>query len=183
MSPPDASPDSATIDRRLRSGFRRIEDWYAADDAVIVGEVEIGAGASVWYGTVVRGDDAKITIGRRVNLQDLTMVHADPGIPLVIEDDVTVGHRAILHCRSIGTGSLIGMGAILLEGVEVGAGSLIGAGAVVAPGTVIPPNSLVRGVPGRVARETTEAERTMILDNVAKYAQNAIDFDARNREP
>ncbi len=176
MLPPD-------IDLRQQSHFLRISqpggDWYCADNAVVCGEVEVGAGASLWYSTVVRGDDAKITIGKRVNLQDLTMVHADPGIPLTIEDDVTVGHRAILHCRHIGTGSLIGMGAILLEDVEVGAGSLIGAGAVVPPGTKIPPNSMVRGVPGRIARETTAEERAGILANVEKYAGNAVDFFER----
>ncbi|MCA8959430.1 MAG: gamma carbonic anhydrase family protein [Planctomycetes bacterium] len=163
--------------------FLRHADWYHAANAVIVGDVEIGAGASLWYGTILRGDDAKITVGQRVNLQDLTMVHADPGVPLVIEDDVTVGHRAMLHCRRIGTGSLIGMGAILLEQVEIGPGSLVGADAVVPPPTIIPPNSMVRGVPGRVVRETTPEERAGILASVAKYAENAVDFHRRYGAP
>jgi len=167
------------IDLRLEAGFLRVEDWYCAGNAVLCGEIEIGRGASIWYGSVIRGDDAKITLGERVNVQDLTMIHADPGIPLVIENDVTIGHRAILHCRRIGAGSLIGMGSILLEGVEVGPGSLIGAGAVVPPGTKLPPNSMVRGVPGRIVRETTEQERAAIISSVEKYARNAVDFFER----
>ena len=143
------------------------------------GDIEIGAESSVWYHTVLRGDDAPIRIGRRVNLQDLTMVHPDPGIELVIEDDVTVGHRAILHCRRIGRGSLIGMGAVLMKDVEIGAGSLIAGGAVLSPGTIVPPNSLVRGVPGKVVRATTDAERADIARSVTKYADTARAFFAR----
>ena len=153
--------------------FHRVEGWFHADNAVIVAEVEIGSGSSIWYGSVLRGDDAPIFIGERVNIQDLTMVHADPGKPLHIEDDVTVGHRAILHCIRIGAGCLIGMGAILMEDVEVGAGSLVAAGSVVIPGTRIPPNSLVRGIPGKVTRETTAEERDGFLESAAKYAASA----------
>ena len=168
----------------LEIGARFLErdGWYHAASAVIVGEVTIGAGANVWYGTVIRGDDAPIRIGQNVNLQDFTMVHADPGVPLEVEDDVTVGHRAILHCRRIGRNSLVGMGSVLLHDVVVGEGSIIGAGAVVAPGVEIPPRSLVRGVPGRVVRETTEAEREAIQDSVRKYAENARDFFRRYGE-
>ena len=93
--------------------FHLRKGYYFADSATLVGDVELGEGTNVWYGTVVRGDDAAIRIGKNVNVQDLTMVHADPGKPLTIEDDVTVGHRAILHCVHIGAGSLIGMGAIV----------------------------------------------------------------------
>ena len=109
-------------------------------------------------------------------------MHADPGVPLEVEDEVTVGHRAILHCRRIGRNSLVGMGSVLLHDVVVGEGSIIGAGAVVAPGVEIPPRSLVRGVPGRVVRETTAAEREAIQDSVRKYAENARDFFRRYGE-
>ncbi|MFN0057672.1 MAG: gamma carbonic anhydrase family protein [Planctomycetota bacterium] len=158
------------------SEFCRTEAWYHAANAVLVGDIEIGAESSIWYHTVVRGDDAPIRIGRRVNLQDLCLLHPDPGIPLVIEDDVTVGHRAILHCRRIGRGSLIGMGAVLMKDVEIGAGSLVAGGAVISPGTIVPPNSLVRGVPGKVARPTTDAERADIQRSVEKYAATAREF-------
>ncbi|MCI0651763.1 MAG: gamma carbonic anhydrase family protein [Planctomycetes bacterium] len=162
----------------MNAQFRRIADWYHAANAVLVGEIEVGAGSSIWYGAVLRGDDAPIRIGRRVNLQDLTVVHPDPGIPIVIEDDVTVGHRAVLHCRRVGTGSLIGMGAVLMKGVEVGAGSLVAGGAVLGPGTIVPPGSLVRGVPGKVARAVTSEERADIARSVEKYAATAREYFA-----
>lgn len=166
-------------EHRIRSTFHKVDDWYHADSATIVGDVTFGARTNVWFGTVVRGDEAPITIGQRVNLQDLTLVHADPGEPQTIGDDVTVGHRAILHGGIIGDDCLIGMGAILLQRVVVGAGTLVGAGAVVAPGTVIPPNSLVRGVPGRVVRETTEEERASFRKSAEKYAVNAERYHAQ----
>lgn len=152
--------------------------WYAAS-ATLVGELVIGEGANIWYGTVLRGDDAPITVGARTNLQDLTMVHADPGKPLVIGEDVTIGHRAIIHCLSIGARSLIGMGSILMEDVVIGEESLVAAGTVVPPGTIVPPRSLVRGVPGRIARETTAEERAMIVRAGKKYAANAVEFFRR----
>ncbi len=162
---------SATM--RSRDGF------FYADNAVLVGDLSIAPEVNIWYGTILRGDDAPITIGRGTNLQDLTMVHADPGKPLDIEEFVTIGHRAIVHCVEVGAHSLIGMGAILMEDVVVGSESLIAAGAVVSPGTVIPPRSLVRGVPGRVVRETSEAERASILRASKKYIENAKEFFSR----
>lgn len=169
----------ASWDKRHNALFRRVDDWFHADNAVIVADVRIGAGSSIWYGSVLRGDDAPIRIEDRVNIQDLTMVHADPGKPLLIESNVTVGHRAILHCVHIGAGSLIGMGAILMEDVEIGDGSLVAAGSVVTPGTKVPENSLVRGIPAKVSRETTAEERRSILQSAAKYAENARLFYER----
>lgn len=166
-----------------RAMFHRVGDWYHADTATIVGDVTIGAESSVWFGTVIRGDEAAIKIGARVNLQDLTLVHADPDEPQTIGDDVTVGHRAILHGGEIGEGSLIGMGAVLLQRVEIGAGSLVAAGAVIPPGTIIPPRSLVRGVPGKVVRETTSEERASFLRSAAKYAANAKRYFDRYPPP
>ncbi len=163
-----------------RSTFHRVDDWYHADSAVLVGDVEIGAGSSIWYGSVLRGDDAAIRIGCRTNIQDLTMVHADPGKPLSVGDDVTVGHRAILHCLEVGSGSLIGMGAILMEDVVIGPGSLVAAGSVVIPGTVVGPHSLVMGIPARVARETSAVEQEEFLASAAKYAANAVEFFERH---
>ena len=150
--------------------------WFYAATAVLVGDLGIGEGSSIWYGAVVRGDDAPIRIGRRVNLQDLTIVHPGVDQPLVIEDEVTVGHRAIIHGISIGRGSLVGMGAIIMEGVRVGEGSLVAAGSVVAPGVIIPPHSLVRGVPSQIVRETTEEERQSILASAEKYEMAAASY-------
>ena len=152
------------------------DGFFVAENAVLVGEIELGANVNIWYGTVLRGDDASITVGAGTNLQDLTMVHPDPDKPLTIGEDVTIGHRALVHCREVGSRSLIGMGSILMEDVVVGEESIIAAGAVVSPGTVIPPRSLVVGVPGRVIRETTEVERASIVSASKKYVENAIEF-------
>ena len=157
-----------------QAAFHQVDGWYHAGNATLLGAVEIGAGSSIWYGAVLRGDDAPIRIGERVNIQDLCMVHPDPGIPLVMGDDITVGHRAILHCRSIGSRSLIGMGSILMEDVEIGEECLVAAGAVVPPGLKVPAGSLVRGLPGRVARPLTDAERSSILSAAVKYADAAL---------
>ena len=127
----------------------------------------------MWAGAVIRGDTEQITIGAGSNIQDLTMVHADPGVPTSVGERVTVGHRAILHGCTIEDAVLIGMGAILLNRCHIGTGSIIGAGALVPEGCVVPPNSLVLGVPGRVVRETTEAERARTLRSGATYCRLA----------
>ncbi len=139
--------------------------------AVVVGDVKLGQRVSVWPGAVVRGDSAAITIGDDSNLQDGVVVHVDDGLPTTIGKRVGIGHRAIVHGCTIADDVLIGMGAILLNGVHVGTGSIVGAGAVVTEGTVIPPNSRVLGVPGRIVRQTTEAERGRIAHTVKSYLQ------------
>ena len=156
--------------------FIRKDGAYLAGNSVVVGEVRLGSDANIWYGTVLRGDDAPIEVGAGTNLQDLTMVHPDPDKPMHIGEEVTVGHRAILHCLRIGARSLIGMGSILMEDVVVGEESLVAAGSVVPPGTVIPPGSLVRGIPGRVVRETTAEERASFVRAARKYVENAVEF-------
>ena len=130
---------------------------WIAPGAVVAGDVNLGAGASVWYGCVLRGDIAPIRIGARTNIQDLSVVHVDTGRPCEIGADVGVGHRAIVHGCTIGDGCLIGMGAIILSHAVVGADSVIGAGAVVPEGKVIPPRSLVIGVPGRIVGRVDDA--------------------------
>lgn len=164
------------VDLNIGSTFLEVDGWFHASNATIVGDVRIGKGSGIWYGSILRGDDAPIVLGERVNVQDLAVLHADPDKPLVIGDDVTIGHGAIVHCRSIGNGSLIGMGSVLLEDVEVGAGSLVAAGAVVPPGTMIPDRSLVVGVPGRVVREVSEEEQASFFASATKYAKNAVHF-------
>jgi carbonic anhydrase/acetyltransferase-like protein (isoleucine patch superfamily) len=139
-----------------------IQDFYVAPTAIIVGDVMLMAGANVWYGSVVRGDLARITLGPRVNLQDGCIVHTDYNQPQDIDEGVVIGHGAILHGRRIGRHSLIGIGARLLTGCEIGEECLIASGTVVTEGRRIPPRSVVMGIPGKVVREITaeELERT-----------------------
>lgn len=137
--------------------------------AFVCGEVTLGARVSIWPTAVVRGDTAAIVIGADSNVQDGTVVHVDHGVPCRIGARVAIGHRAIVHGATIDDECLIGMGAILLNRVHVGTGSIVGAGAVCREGMEIPPNSLVLGVPGRVLRRTTEEERERIRRTVASY--------------
>jgi carbonic anhydrase/acetyltransferase-like protein (isoleucine patch superfamily) len=137
--------------------------------AHVMGDVTLGAGASVWPTSVLRGDTAAIVVGEDSNVQDGTIVHVDRGLPCTIGDRVAIGHRAIVHGATIEDDCLIGMGAIVLNRVVVGRGSIVGAGAVCTEGMIIPPKSLVVGVPGRVIRETTEAERERIAATVESY--------------
>lgn len=146
---------------------------FIAPGVVIAGDVRIDDTASVWYTTVVRGDVESVAIGEGSNLQDGTVVHADPGFPASIGRGVSVGHRAVIHGCTIGDDVLVGMGAVVLNGARIGSGSLIAAGAVVLGGTEIPAGSLVAGVPGKVRRETTAEEREMILANARIYRELA----------
>jgi carbonic anhydrase/acetyltransferase-like protein (isoleucine patch superfamily) len=130
---------------------------FIAQGAIVLGDVELGKDVSVWYNAVIRGDTDKITIGEETNIQDLTMIHADPGIPCVVGKRVTVGHRVILHGCTIGDDCLIGMGAIVLNNVRVGRGSVIGAGAVLLEGTEVAPGSVVVGITGRVKGQVDAA--------------------------
>ncbi len=135
------------------------ESAFIAENAVVVGDVVIGPDASLWFGSVVRADVHFIRIGARTNVQDLTVMHVNQSTnPTILEDDVTVGHRAILHGCHVKRGSLIGMGAVLLDGVVVEERALVAAGSVVSPGTVVPAGKLARGVPARVVRDLTEEE-------------------------
>lgn len=156
-----------------RTGLMRALEGgaYAASNAILTGDVTLGAQANVWFGCVVRGDDAPLVIGRRTNVQDLTMVHADPGVPNVIGEEVTVGHRCVLHGARVADRCLIGMGAVLLGGSVIGAESIVAAGCVVKEGDEVPPRSLVVGVPGRVVREVTEEE----VASIRRSAQGYID--------
>ena len=131
---------------------------FVAPNATIIGDVALAEETSVWFGAVLRGDTDTIRVGPRTNIQDLTMIHVDPGVACAIGADVTVGHRAIIHGATVEDGCLIGMGAILLNRARIGAGAIVGAGAVVREGAVIPPRSLVLGVPGKVVRTLSEEE-------------------------
>lgn len=151
---------------------------WVAPGAHVAGRVTAGAGASFWFGAVARGDNEPITLGARTNVQDNAVLHSDWGFALVIGDDVTIGHGAILHGCRVGDGCLIGMGAIILNGAVIGVGSLIGAGALVTEGKVIPPGSVVMGQPGRVVKELDDAGKARLLASAAGYAKNAARFAA-----
>lgn len=142
---------------------------FIHDGAFVIGDVTLGARVSVWPTAVLRGDTAPIVVGEDSNVQDGTVVHVDYGVPCTIGARVGIGHRAVIHGATVESDSLIGMGAILLNNVVVGSGSIVGAGAVCPEGMVIPPNSLVLGVPGRVVRQTTDAERERIAKTVQAY--------------
>ena len=142
---------------------------FAATNAILTGDIELGEDVGIWFGCVVRGDDAPLTIGRRTNVQDLTMIHADTGVPNVIGEEVTIGHRCVLHGAQVGDRCLIGMGAILLGGSVIGEESIIGAGAVVKEGMVVPPRSLVVGVPAKVVREVDERAVAAIRRSAQGY--------------
>jgi carbonic anhydrase/acetyltransferase-like protein (isoleucine patch superfamily) len=142
---------------------------FVAPGARIVGNVTLGEQASVWYNAVLRGDSAPIVVGARSNLQDNVSVHVDAAHSVVIGDDVSVGHNAVVHGCRIGDGSLIGMGSVILSGAEIGAGCLVAGGAVVLEGTVVPDGSLVAGVPAKVRRALTDEERAGLLRNATVY--------------
>jgi carbonic anhydrase/acetyltransferase-like protein (isoleucine patch superfamily) len=142
---------------------------FVAAGARVVGGVTLGPGASVWYNAVLRADGDTITVGARSNLQDNVSVHVDAGRPVVIGEDVSVGHNAVVHGCTIGDGSLIGMGAVVLNGARIGSGCLIAGGAVVLEGSEIPDGSLVAGVPAKVRRELSDEERAGLLRNAEHY--------------
>ncbi len=163
----------------LNGVYPRIaDDVFLAPDAFIIGDVEIGAGSSVWFGCVLRGDIGPIRIGERTNLQEHTMVHLDEGAPTILGSDVTVGHRAIIHGTEVGDGSLIGMGAIVMSFSRVGTGSIIAAGAVVPERAEIPDGVLAMGMPARVKRDVTDDERKGLLDQAERYRARGQRFRA-----
>jgi carbonic anhydrase/acetyltransferase-like protein (isoleucine patch superfamily) len=152
-------------------------DVFVADSARLIGDVVVGDASSVWYGTVVRGDVFPIRIGARVNLQDLTVVHVTAGrFGTTLGDDVTVGHRAILHGCTVHAGALIGMGAIVMDGAVIGEEALVAAGALVTPGAVIPPRTLAVGSPARARRPLTDEELQEIRERSHHYAALAGDY-------
>ena len=147
---------------------------FIADTARVIGDVEIGEDASIWFGSVLRGDVGSIRIGARSNIQDLSMLHMSLGISnTVIGEDVTVGHSVIIHGAIIGNGALLGMGAILLDNCEIGEEALVAAGTLITAGTKIPPRSLVVGQPGKVVRELTASEAQQGRVLAARYVEVA----------
>ena len=153
---------------------------FVAPNATLIGDVEIGPGAGVFYGAVVRGDRSPLRLGSDSNLQDNVSVHSDPGHPCTIGDRVSVGHGAVVHGCTLENEVLVGMNATVLNGAVIGTGSLIAAGAVVLEGTQVPPGSLVAGVPGKVRRELTDEERTAVRQNAEHYIELSREHRAIN---
>ena len=166
-------------DLKLDPEFTQIApDAFVAHNAVVVGDVHIGSESSVWFGVVIRGDVSQVRIGARTNIQDNSVVHADPGFPCLIGDGVTVGHRAIVHGARVANNVLIGMGAIVMNGAAIAEDCIIGAGALITEGKEIPPRSLVLGVPAKVVRELTEEEVYRIRISAAQYVHNGRRYRA-----
>lgn len=147
-------------------------DYWVAPSADVIGKVKLESGASVWFGAIVRGDNELITIGEGANVQDASVLHTDPGYPLVLGKNVTVGHRAMLHGCVVGENSLIGMGATVLNGAVIGKNAVIGAGALVAEGKTIPDNALVMGIPGKVVRTLSKEEAATMAYAGPHYVEN-----------
>ncbi len=151
---------------------------FVAPTATVLGQVTLAEGCSIWYGAVLRGDVERIEVGAYSNVQDGAILHGDPGQPTVIEDYVTVGHRAVIHSAHVERGCLVGIGAIVLNGVRVGTGSIVGAGAVVTKD--VPARSLVMGIPSKVVRPVSDQQALELLEHAKKYHQLALAHAGRS---
>ena len=149
---------------------------WVADSAQVIGNVELGDGANVWFGAVVRGDNEAVRIGRRTNIQDGSVLHSDVGVPLTLGDDVTIGHMVMLHGCTVGDGSLIGMGAIILNGARIGKGCLVGAGSLVTEGKEFADGSMIMGSPAKAVRALSDEQRLGLLPVAQHYVDNAMRF-------
>jgi carbonic anhydrase/acetyltransferase-like protein (isoleucine patch superfamily) len=149
---------------------------FVAENATVTGNVALGSDVGIWFGTVVRADKDRIVIGDRSNIQDNCVVHTTKGFPVTLGREVSVGHGAILHGCTIGDRVLVGMGAIVLNGARIGKDSIIGAGAVVTEGMEVPENSVVIGIPGRVVKQTSDAQREHIRKNAQSYVDLAGEY-------
>ena len=153
---------------------------FVAENAMVIGDVEIGENSSIWFGSVIRGDVNYIRIGARTNIQDHTIIHVNTGThPTILEDEITVGHRVTLHGCYVESGCLVGIGSIVLDGARIGRNSLIAAGSLVTPNTQIPPRSMVMGAPARVKRELTQNE----LAGMSRNWQSYVDLKDQYLDP
>jgi carbonic anhydrase/acetyltransferase-like protein (isoleucine patch superfamily) len=152
--------------------------YWVAPNAVVVGNVEIGEDASIWFGSILRGDNEPIRIGARSNIQDGCVLHTDPGFPMAIGTDCTIGHMVMLHGCTIGRGSLVGIGSIILNGATIGEECLIGANTLISEGKTIPPRSMVLGSPGRIVRQLSDEDVARFAGAAARYVENWKRFAA-----
>ncbi len=155
---------------------RIADSAWVADSAQVIGDVELAADVSIWFGTVIRGDTATIRIGSGSNIQDGSVLHADVGKPLTIGSNVTVGHKVMLHGCTVGDGSLIGIGAVVLNGARIGKGCIVGAGALVTEGKEFPDGSMIIGSPAKAVRELTPEQSEGLRQSALHYVANAQRF-------
>ncbi len=171
--------------RKIQSEFRPeliAEEVFIAGNATVLGSVQIGEDSSVWFGAVVRGDTEEVEIGCRSNVQDLAVLHADPGYPCRLGDDVTVGHSAVVHGATVASGALIGIRAVVLNGAKIGVGAIVGAGAVVPEGMEIPAGHLAVGVPAKVIRELTPEDSERLMRTAEHYVHAAQAYRKPGKE-
>ncbi len=155
---------------------------FVASNATVLGRVRLGNNSSVWFGAVIRGDTERVEIGDRSNIQDLSVLHADPGFPCLIGSGVTVGHAAVVHGATVHDDSLIGIRAVVLNGAVIGSGAIVGAGSVVPEGREIPAGHLAVGVPARVIRELSDEDRRRIKETADHYVDAAKAYRQRQRK-
>ena len=144
---------------------------WVADSAQVIGNVELAEGVSIWFGAILRGDNETLRIGKNSNVQDGSMLHSDPGFPLTLGENVTIGHHVMLHGCTVGDGSLIGIKAVVLNGAKIGKNCLVGAGALVTEGKEFPDGSMIMGAPAKVVRELTSEQ----IEGLARAAQHYVD--------
>ncbi len=157
-------------------------DYWVAPTATVIGRVRLGAGCGIWFGAALRGDNEYITLGDNTNVQENCVLHTDMGAPLTIGTHCTLGHGAVVHGCTVGNGSLIGMGAVVLNHARLGEHCLVGAGSLVTEGKEFPPRSLIVGSPARAVRTLTDDEVAKLLASALSYAENARRFKAQLRE-
>ena len=162
--------------------MKKVSDYYLADNVFIAGNVSIGKDTNVWPFVSIRGDVASITIGARCSIQEHSVLHCQHRVPLEIQDEVIIGHRACVHCAFVGSMTLIGIGATVLDRSRIGLGCIVAAGAVVLPGTIVPDESVIAGVPAKVIRKVFDADKAYIKDVITRYVTLADDH-ANNRFP
>ncbi|WNB91403.1 gamma carbonic anhydrase family protein [Bacillus sp. NEB1478] len=154
------------------------ESAFIAPGAHIIGDVEIGEGSTIWFNSVLRGDEGPITIGKKTNVQDNCTLHLYGGFPLVLEDEVSIGHNVILHGCTIKKGALVGMGSTILDGAEIGEQSFIGANTLIPSGKKIPPRVMVMGSPGKIVRELNDEDLKLIQLTIDTYYEKGKQFAA-----
>lgn len=156
--------------------IKKSNSVFVAHTASLLGDIEIGDQSSIWFGAVLRADRDKIVIGRKSNIQDLSVIHVDPGFPVTIGNEVIIGHRCIIHGASIGNNTLIGMGSTLLNGAKIGSFCLIGANSLITEGMEVPDNSLVFGSPAKVIKPINEEQKQKIIANAQSYVELASEY-------
>ena len=152
---------------------------WIADCARLIGDVTISTDVGVWFGCVLRGDNERITVGARTNVQEHVVMHTDPGFPLTVGEGCTIGHKAMLHGCTIGDNSLVGMNATVLNGAKIGRNCIIGAGALVKENEIVPDNSLVVGIPARIVKQLSRAAEAMLTKSADHYVENAKKFSTQ----